>query len=73
MTTYTYSKARQDLAALLDEASRSGEVRIRRKDGRVFVVKPERSRKSPLAVKGIKLGLSSKELVQFIHEGRKQR
>ncbi len=29
MRTYTYSEARQNLAALLDEANRSGEVRIR--------------------------------------------
>jgi hypothetical protein len=30
---YNYSKARQNLAAVLEQAAREGEVRIRRKDG----------------------------------------
>jgi len=71
MTTYTYTKARQKLASLLDEASKSGKVRIRRKDGQAFLVMPERPRGSPLNVKGVKLGVSTKELVGFIHEGRR--
>jgi PHD/YefM family antitoxin component YafN of YafNO toxin-antitoxin module len=36
MKTYTYSQARQRLAALLDRARREGRVLIRRKDGEVF-------------------------------------
>jgi PHD/YefM family antitoxin component YafN of YafNO toxin-antitoxin module len=39
MNVYTYTEARQNLASLLDQAAREGEVRIKRKDGQVFVIK----------------------------------
>ncbi len=68
---YTYSEARQKLAAILEKADREGEVRIRRRDGRVFVIRPEVDRKSPLDVPGIGLGLTAQEIVQFVHEGRR--
>jgi hypothetical protein len=38
MKLYTYSTARQRLAEVLEEASREGEVQIRRQDGRVYAV-----------------------------------
>ncbi len=41
MKEYTYSEARQKLSAVLDEAKREGAVRIRRRDGQVFVLKSE--------------------------------
>jgi hypothetical protein len=68
---YTYSEARQNLAAILEQAGREGEVRVRRRDGSVFVIKPEVTDKSPLNVPGIDLGLSSDEIVQFVREGRR--
>ncbi len=68
---YTYTEARQNLASLLDLAAREGEVRIKRRDGRIFVVKPERKRGSPLDVEGIDLGVTTDEIVQFIRESRK--
>ena len=71
MTVYTYSEARQKLAALLEKAIKEGEVRIRRKDGRIFVIRPEPRADSPLNVEGIDLGISAPEIVQFIQEGRK--
>lgn len=71
MNVYTYTEARQQLASLLDQAAKEGEVRIKRKDGRVFVVKLQPSRKSPLEVEGINLGISSQEILDFIAEGRK--
>ena len=40
MKLYTYSTARQRLAEVIEEASRDGEVQIRRQDGRVYVVTP---------------------------------
>ena len=73
MKTYTYSEARQNLAALLEEASRSGEVRIRRRDGRSFAVRPAKPKRSPLDVSGIKSDLSSDEIVNVIREGRHRR
>ena len=38
MKAYTYSTARQRLAEVLEEASREGQVQIRRQDGRVYAV-----------------------------------
>ena len=68
MNTYTYTEARQKLASLLEQAATYGEVRIKRRDGQVFVIKPEKRKGSPLAVKGIKLGLRREEILQSIEE-----
>jgi hypothetical protein len=71
MNVYKYSEARQALASLLDEADRTGAVGIRRRDGRTFVLRPKRSSKSPLDVKGVPLPLTAEQIVAFIHEGRR--
>ena len=71
MKEFTYSEARQQLAALLDRARREGAVRIRRRDGQVFVLSPEARRGSPLDVPGLDLKLSDDEIVDLIHEGRR--
>jgi hypothetical protein len=71
MIVYTYAKARQNLATLLDKAEREGEVLIKRKDGRVFVVKPQPRTGSPFAVEGIDLDITTTEIVEFIQEGRR--
>jgi hypothetical protein len=68
---YTYSEARQRLAALLERARREGAVRIRRKDGQVFVLRPERATGSPLDVPAIGARLSREEIVDAIREGRR--
>jgi len=70
MNVYTYSEARQNLASLLDQAAREGEVRIRRKDGRVFVLRVQLRTSSTLEVEGINLGISTREILGFIDEGR---
>ena len=72
MRAYTYSEARQNLASLLETAQRDGAVRIRRKDGRSFVLQPETSEVSPLDVEGFDLGLESAEIVEMIREGRER-
>lgn len=70
MKTYTYSEARQQLAGLLDAATREGEARIRRRDGRVFVVQPARSKKSPLDIPGVETDVTLDEILGFVREGR---
>jgi len=70
---YNYSKARQNLAAVLEQAAREGEVRIRRRDGQVFVIKPEPRKDSPLDVDGIDLDVSTEEVLRIIREGREAR
>lgn len=72
MNEYTYSEARQNLSALLEQAAQEGEVRIRRRDGRVFVVRPEAERESPLDVGFVDLGVTTKEIVEILREGRQR-
>lgn len=71
MSVYTYSEARQNLAALLEKAFREGEVRILRKDGQIFVIRPELRRDSPLSVRSVDVGLTVTEIIDYIHEGRR--
>jgi hypothetical protein len=71
MKEFTYSEARQRLAALLERARREGAVRIRRKDGQVFVLRPEQPAGSPLDVPAIGAHLSRKEILDAIREGRR--
>lgn len=71
MMVYTYSEARQKLAQLLDEVLEEGEVRIKRKDGQEFVVKPVSKKVSPLDVPGLDLGIDATEIIQFIQVGRR--
>ena len=68
---YTYSEARQNLASLLDMAALEGEVRIQRRDGQTFVLRPEQAVESPLDIEGIDLNISAEEIVNYIHEGRR--
>ncbi len=69
---YTYSEARQNLASLLEKAIHDGEVRVKRKDGQIFVIIPDTTTTgSPLNVEGIDLNITKEEITEFIHEGRK--
>ncbi len=71
MVVYTYSEARQKLASVLDQVLLEGEVRIKRRDGQVFVIKVDVEQGSPFDVAGIDLEISATEIVQFVREGRK--
>jgi antitoxin Phd len=70
--TYTFSEARQKFAAVLDNATRDGEVRIVRKNGSVFVIRPEKTSRSPLDVPGVDIKISSAEIVDIVREGRER-
>ena len=72
MKVYTYSEARQNLASLLETAQQDGAVRIRRRDGRCFLVQPEHSEGSPLDVEGVELGVTTDEIVAMVREGRER-
>jgi len=71
MIVYTYSEARRNLASLLDRALREGEVLIKRRDGQVFVLKPQSRHGSPLDIEGINLNISTADIVTFIKDGRR--
>ena len=70
MRVFTYSEARQNLASLLEIAQRDGAVRIRRKDGKSFVLQPESRKGSPLDVEPVKMNVTTDEIVRIVREGR---
>ena len=73
MKAYTYSEARQNFANVLEEAERNGQVEIRRRDGARFLIVPARdSKRSPFDVKGVKVKMSTAEIVEIIREGRER-
>ncbi len=72
MTVFTYSQARQNFATVLELALKEGEVLIKRRDGNIFSIHPEKINKSPLNVKGIKSNITTKEIVNFVRESRKR-
>lgn len=68
----TYLETQENLSVLLERASEQGEVRIKRADGQVFVLKPLKAKRSALDVAGIDLGVSTEEIVGFVREGRER-
>jgi antitoxin Phd len=71
MKLYTYSTARQRLATVLEDASRDGQVQIRRQDGRVYAVMPVVTQaESPFAnVLGRSVNsMTSEELLRTLRE-----
>ena len=69
---HTYLETQENLSVLLERADEQGEVRIKRDNGQVFVLTPEKRKRSALDVAGIDLGVSTKEIVEFVREGRER-
>jgi antitoxin (DNA-binding transcriptional repressor) of toxin-antitoxin stability system len=72
MIVYTYSEARQNLASLLDQAAKEGEVRIRRRDGQIFVIRPQPRADSPLDIEPVNLDITTNEIIEFVRESRER-
>ncbi|MDD2751467.1 type II toxin-antitoxin system Phd/YefM family antitoxin [Acidithiobacillus sp.] len=72
MKVYTFSEARQKFSTALDSAQLEGAVKITRRDGRAFLIRPVQKSLSPLDVKGVKLNLSRDEIVSAVREGRER-
>jgi hypothetical protein len=70
MVIYTVNKAKRRLDTLLNQAWKKGKIGIKSKDGKTFILTPEKNAHSPLSVKGIKLGISTKEIVKIIRNSR---
>jgi hypothetical protein len=70
MTTYTYSEARQNFAAVLDKAKKEGKVLIKKRDGSSFILSPLPLAESPLNVRGINIDLTSQEIIDVLKEVR---
>jgi antitoxin (DNA-binding transcriptional repressor) of toxin-antitoxin stability system len=72
MTSYTFSEARQNFAAVLDKAKVEGGVLITRRDGTMFEVLPVPRKELPLDVRGVDLDLTADEIVGLIRENRER-
>ena len=72
MTTYTYSEARQNFAAVLDKAKKEGKVLIKKRDGSSFILSPLPLAESPLNVKGININFTSEEIIDVLKEVRRR-
>jgi prevent-host-death family protein len=73
MKEYGFTEARQHFASLLDEAKREGVVCVKKRNGETFYIKPAQTGGSPLDVAGVDLGLSAREIVESVREGRERR
>ena len=71
MRVFTYSEARKRFADVLDLAE-NDEVVIKRRNGETFSLKRIRKAVSPLDIKGLKLDVSTTELVSAVRESREQ-
>jgi prevent-host-death family protein len=68
--TYTFTEARQNLSSVLAQAEKDGEVRITRRSGKVFVIRPEESDRSPLDVPGVDTDVTLVEILDAVREGK---
>ena len=73
---YTTSQIQNQLIELLQKALREGQVQFKSNDGQVFVIRPVMSAKpsksSPLDVQGIKLPVTTNEILQAVRESRQR-
>ena len=72
MKVYTYTEARRWFARVLDEARDGGEIRIKRRDGSEFSVRPVPSTGSPLDVSGVDTDVSIEDIMDAIRESRER-
>ena len=73
MNAHTCSKVRESFSSVLEEAERDEAAELRRRDGVVFRLSPApKSKSSPLDVPGVKLKVSTEDLVAAVREGRKR-
>ncbi len=73
MKIYSYSKAREKLASILEE-SKIEEVVIRRRKGDMYAIVPQsdRPRRSPFDVPGLNKGITKQEIIKAIRDSRER-
>ena len=70
MLVITYSDARKTLASILDRAKNEGAVVIKRADGSMFRLSPEKSGKSPFDGISLDIHLGQGELQAALDDAR---
>lgn len=73
MKVYTYSEARRNLADLLNLASSEGPIKIRRRDGREYILRASERKGSPADIDGVDTDITADEIVKFVRDGRARR
>ncbi len=69
-TIYSYEKAKKSFDLVFKKATLDGKVAIR-KDNKLYILMPASKNASPLDIEGVDLGISSKDIIDFIHESRR--
>lgn len=72
MKVYTYSQARQNLSEVLNR-SKTEPVLIRRRGGEIFRIAPQRQKRSPLDIEGVKTKVTTKDILAAVRESRHRR
>ena len=72
MKIYTYSKAREKLADILEEAKSEEVVILRRKGDLYSIVPKSPTRRSTFDVSGLRKKISRKEILEAIRESRER-
>ncbi|MBD2579838.1 type II toxin-antitoxin system Phd/YefM family antitoxin [Oscillatoria sp. FACHB-1406] len=68
---YSYFQAQERLSSLLERALSEGQVKLRSRDGRVFIIRPEQPIKSsPFEVRSLKLPINKADILEAIRESR---
>ena len=70
MTKFTYSDAQQRFSSVLDSAQKEGKALVRRRDGRLFSIRPENASASPFDVPGVKTSVVTGEILETLKEER---
>ncbi len=71
MTVFTLEEAEDRLTTILERAALEGEIGIKGKEGRLYVLKPD-PRRSPLDVEGVNIDISREEIVSIVRESRER-
>ena len=71
MKTYSYSEARKNLDAILQEATGNGFVEIQHKNGALYRIVPVRNSTSSLSkIRGVKSQITKEEIIACVRERR---
>ena len=72
MKQFNFTEARNNFASVLELAKQEGIICISKRDGESFYIIPVKSKKSPLDIEGVNLGLSTTDIVSIVKEGRER-
>jgi len=70
MTLRVRTRPKRKVSSLRYQVVKKSKPKLKRKNGQV--IRPVRPARSPLDVRGIDLGVTTAEIVQFIREGRRE-